>query len=578
MRSSMREGVLLPLLLLLPPHPGAAHASSEPPPVAVPASAASLERTLLWDYVPWEQMSKQRRGIMWALQTARGLERTLVLPPFRFHTAKEGVYEYVRYSDLFELAPLAALHPVAELADFVATTENRVDLVFSLLKGLPKGAQSAQQRGAEQPVGHWVAGECPNSPSGAPPANPLCEVDEQGEERCTTPMASFAGAEGGVRVRNLTCGWAPDMRWDRILRARDVRGVSSVGVHGIVYQIPPPQAMDALTSYLASERAGKPCEWRCAYAHLRGAMKYRASLIDAAHAFLQQARRRQAAGAVARQRGELSSGSGILADIASGDQPPAAAAAAATSVGMGAGTPSAGAAGAVGELGSGESADSAAAAAAAATAGAAVRVLAVHWRRGDFLSRGGLEHACYDEGTGEQIYEVVGGGSGGSSGGSSGGGGGTTTTDLASAAPVLREKPCTKAAVVLTPQQLATEVRFQLKRHNASLVFLASNAKPEEVAELGAALHGTPLLQFEPSPTGAAWSTAELAVIDTMVCALADAFIGTRRSMFSWNILEERVLQGQLPATGALTGLLNSEGRPKALTKSEAKRIRAQAD
>ena len=32
-------------------------------------------RALLWDYVPWEQMSKQRRGVMWSLQLARTLNR-----------------------------------------------------------------------------------------------------------------------------------------------------------------------------------------------------------------------------------------------------------------------------------------------------------------------------------------------------------------------------------------------------------------------------------------------------------------------------------------------------------------------
>ena len=35
---------------------------------------------LLYDYVAWEQLSKQRRGIMWALQTARSMKRALVLP------------------------------------------------------------------------------------------------------------------------------------------------------------------------------------------------------------------------------------------------------------------------------------------------------------------------------------------------------------------------------------------------------------------------------------------------------------------------------------------------------------------
>ena len=32
-------------------------------------------RALLWDYVSWEQMSKQRRGVMWSLQLARTLNR-----------------------------------------------------------------------------------------------------------------------------------------------------------------------------------------------------------------------------------------------------------------------------------------------------------------------------------------------------------------------------------------------------------------------------------------------------------------------------------------------------------------------
>ena len=51
--------------------------------------------------------------------------------------------------------------------------------------------------------------------------------------------------------------------------------------------------------------------------------------------------------------------------------------------------------------------------------------------------------------------------------------------------------------------------------------------------------------------TVAAWP---LAVLDTLVCAHADRFIGTRRSMFSWNILEERILQGKDPHSGSLMG------------------------
>jgi hypothetical protein len=46
----------------------------------------------------------------------------------------------------------------------------------------------------------------------------------------------------------------------------------------------------------------------------------------------------------------------------------------------------------------------------------------------------------------------------------------------------------------------------------------------------------------------------ELAVIDTLICAFADVFLGTRRSMFTWNILEERVLQGKDPSSGRLMG------------------------
>ena len=124
-----------------------------------------------------------------------------------------------------------------------------------------------------------------------------------------------------------------------------------------------------------------------------------------------------------------------------------------------------------------------------------------------------------------------------------------------------------------------------MSEHNASLVFLASNAKPEEVLELEAALRGAPLVRFEPlaPPLAAAgdnaappqYTSAELAVIDTLICALADAFIGTRRSMFSWNILEERVLQGRDASTGTLMGLGIRAGRRRALTKAGAAKVGA---
>ena len=40
-------------------------------------TAAFQGRALTWDYVPWEQMTKQRRGIMWAMNLARSIDRTL---------------------------------------------------------------------------------------------------------------------------------------------------------------------------------------------------------------------------------------------------------------------------------------------------------------------------------------------------------------------------------------------------------------------------------------------------------------------------------------------------------------------
>ena len=129
-------------------------------------------RALLWDYVPWEQMTKQRRGLMWAMQMAHGIDRTLILPPLRFHTKTAGVYEYVRMSELFELQPLEELHPIAELSDFLEMTDNHLDIMFSVLKGLPKGEVSAAQAGMN--AGHWVEGEC------SKPVEAVCEVSRVG--------------------------------------------------------------------------------------------------------------------------------------------------------------------------------------------------------------------------------------------------------------------------------------------------------------------------------------------------------------------------------------------------------------
>ena len=152
--------------------------------------------------------------------------------------------------------------------------------------------------------------------------------------------------------------------------------------------------------------------------------------------------------------------------------------------------------------------------------------------------------------------------------------------------------------VLLAPEELALALSRQMALHSADVVFLASNAKPDEVAALRAALQREVLLRSTPDarradaaaaaaaaqqelllvtydaaaqPAGASAAACaggactdeeasaphgapELAVLDTLICAHADAFLGTRRSMFSWNILEERVLAGHDPKTGSLMG------------------------
>ena len=57
-------------------------------------------------------------------------------------------------------------------------------------------------------------------------------------------------------------------------------------------------------------------------------------------------------------------------------------------------------------------------------------------------------------------------------------------------------------------------------------------------------LPGVLLLRYSPPANSSLTNQAQLAVIDSLICANADAFIGTRRSMFSWNIFEERILFG----------------------------------
>ena len=165
--------------------------------------------------------------------------------------------------------------------------------------------------------------------SNHPPEPRRCVVDSEGFETCTTPVA-FAGATGGIHVTNHSCGWPPELRWDRILLSRDVRELSSVGMQGIIYQVPPPNSMRSLVAAREAAATGRsPCGWRCFYETARTAMVYQPRFINEAHRFLHEIKMRYAA-----------------------EQPIA---------------------------------DSAVGAAVVAEP----RVLAVHWRRGDFLNRGG---------------------------------------------------------------------------------------------------------------------------------------------------------------------------------------------
>jgi hypothetical protein len=463
----------------------------------------AADRALLWDYVPWEQMcappmalpstcvphlteplrlhrSKQRRGIMWSLQQAHELDRTLVIPPFRFHAAARSPtkapddpsheYEYRAYSDLFDLAPLRRLHPAVDLQDYLnVTARPQIDLVFSLLRGAPRRDSNSQHTpdlGADDRA--WVQGECQPSNRG----NRGCTVGPSGDEVCTTSIA-FAGAAGGVHVGNLTCGWAPSIRWDRTLRLPDVRRLPSVGLQGIVYQIPPVKTMAELYSLRAQLAHGeKTCGWRCAYASIRTAMAYQPRFVRLAERFLDSLHGEGSLAAAPSEAQHWSSDGGVY-------------------------------------------------------------VIAVHWRRGDFLTRGGMnEQECIDLATGAHLLS------------------------------------CAARKVLLTPAELASSLQVEaasarVVHGKAPVVFLASNAAPKEVDMLRARLVGTSLVRFDPSTPAIAAAikdvvgvhslgAPELAVMDTLVCALADSFVGTRRSLFSWNILEERVLQGRLATSARL--------------------------
>ena len=432
-------------------------------------------RALLWDYVPWEQMSKQRRGVMWSLQLARTLNRQLVLPPLRFLTSSDArrqvddpdlAYDYRAYSHVFDIEPLRKLHPVVDLHDFLHRNDSsgsriqpRIDLIFSILRGV-----SPRLKGVRKQLPLWDEGDCASSLTMANPGQADCAIEGSGEEICVTPVA-FAGTT--LRALNHSCGWAPEMRFDRLLQAREARELPAVALQGIIYQLPPPSSMRPLAEARAQLAAdGEGCGWRCPYNAMRLAMLYQPRYTAAARRFLEAVRAQHAP-----ERGAVD------ADVLP-------------------------------------------------------RVLGVHWRRGDFAIQRAGQHE-------------------------------TECSDVASGSEL---KPCAKRQIILSPAELAASIQRHLALHSCQVVFLATDASFDEIRELNSSLKGTPLLRFDPAAllprvgAGEAEDARETpldfsgkperAIMDTLICAFADAFLATRLSIFSWNILEERIVQGMAAETG----------------------------
>jgi hypothetical protein len=88
----------------------------------------AAERYLLFDPIPHEQLNKQRRALMFYLDLAMRLKRTLVLPrPRLVRKDQYGRFlpdsEYVRWSEMFNVSALNKLHPVVELETFLESRE-----------------------------------------------------------------------------------------------------------------------------------------------------------------------------------------------------------------------------------------------------------------------------------------------------------------------------------------------------------------------------------------------------------------------------------------------------------------------
>ena len=293
----------------------------------------------------------------------------------------------------------------------------------------------------------------------ANPGQADCAIEVSGEEICVTPVA-FAGTS--LRALNHSCGWAPEMRFDRLLQAREARGLPAVALQGIVYQLPPPSSMRPLAEARAQLAAdGEGCGWHCPYNAMRLAMIYQPRYTAAARLFLEAVRTQHAPERAA-----------VDADVLP-------------------------------------------------------RVLGVHWRRGDFAIQRAGQHE-------------------------------TECSDVASGTEL---KPCPKRQIILSPAEFAISIQRHLAFHSCQVVFLATDASFDEIRELNSSLKGTPLLRFDPAALiprvgvsahhGASeaeharetqlsliWQAgtcqnALSSIMDTLICAFADAFLATRLSIFS---------------------------------------------
>lgn len=133
-----------------------ADAGAAPPPSPV-VRVAQKHRYLLYDVIFHEQVNKQRRALMFYLDLAMKLKRTLVLPRTRLlRKARHGFNfdsnaDYVGWGELYNVSTLSRLHPVMELDQYVALHGEQVTLHVNnnnqLCKADSKGATQVDYNG-----------------------------------------------------------------------------------------------------------------------------------------------------------------------------------------------------------------------------------------------------------------------------------------------------------------------------------------------------------------------------------------------------------------------------------------------